>query len=1458
MNTNYKSAKRRLGSSFAFSWLGVFALFLFLNGNNAFAQVANYTFSQTTGTYTPITGGTNNASTTTAAIDDNVYSNLPIGFTFSYNGLNYSSFGINANGWITLGTTTVTSNSTPLSSGTINNIISAFGIDLIARQHFVVNRTSGNATLTVTAGNTNNLAIGSTLIGTGIVTGATVVSKTATTITMSANATSNGTGSHLRAFESTYGIRYETIGSAPNRTLVVQFTGFSRYSTSASNGDLMNFQIRLNETTNIINVIYNMVTPNSTGNIIPQVGLRGGTSADFNNRTSTTDWSATTAGGSNTATITFNNTVTPSVGLTYTWTPPVIAIDMAATAITGIPTSNCANNSVPVSVTITNNGANTIDFSTNNATVTLNVTGASTQTLSATLNSGTLATGASQSVLLSPNANFSVAGTHNLSATVTVTGDGAAGNNTTTGSKVIAATATAPYTMDFPTTSTPTGWNTTGWTIGAAGHSVTSNGIYKNMWSSATTGQFNTIAVGPIGSNDELKFDFRILNYNLTYPGTQVPPTGDWGNFKVQISTDCGGSYADLQTINNTNHTVTDQSWTTKIYNLASYSGQFATFRIVATWVAGDYYLDFDNFSIAPVPVLPPNCATGLVPADTATNVFRNASLSWSAATGSPSSYDVYFGTSSNPGFVANVTSLSYTPAVMAANTTYYWKIVPKNDNGDAVGCLEQSFTTGADLLYCASVPTSNDASGITQVVLGSTSVTIPDVTYQNNTATVVSVNQGAELNTQITFATGFTYDTNIWIDFNDNGSFADSGELVYTGVSLSTNPTTLNATFTMPMTAALGAHRMRIGTADSGQVPPNPCYSGSFGVTLDFTVQVNPMPTDTPDYVNLQFPGSATILAGEFTTVYAQVYEGGLTDVEPGFSGQAAGIEAWIGISPLGADASSNPNTWTTWIPATHNAGAIGNNDEYQANIGSSLVVGTYRYASRFRLNGGPFVYGGFPFNQWNGSDSNSGVLTVNPNPTQCAVIGAPANATTNVTIGTVALSWTAPTSGPAPTGYKVYFGTTSGSLTLMTTTNASTFTYNATAPAYSTTYFWRIVPTSVIGGGDAVGCSEWSFTTQADPFAPYCSGLTFTSAVEPITLVNFAGINNTSSATLNGTPAHQNFISTTGEVTTESTYAITLKGNTDGNFANNFRVFIDWNQDGDFNDAGETFNAGSVTNSTGVDALQAVTNITIPGTALAGVTRMRVKKLFGTTSIDNPCIGGGFGQVEDYSLNVTLCTKLTWYADADGDGYGNENDVVEACSQPVGYVAIGGDCDDTNSAINPGATEICYDGIDQNCNGSTTDGCPVILARLRNDNCGATLTAINQALRGDFFSSSIPNGVALNGYRFRVTNMTTNVVRVVERPNYVLQLSTLDIAQYGTVYNVEVAVLLNTEWMPYGDICSVVTPGIPSTVLAPSSCGATLAQMNNIIRATVVPAAVNYEYEVSLIEGSIPVATT
>jgi len=57
-------------------------------------------------------------------------------------------------------------------------------------------------------------------------------------------------------------------------------------------------------------------------------------------------------------------------------------------------------------------------------------------------------------------------------------------------------------------------------------------------------------------------------------------------------------------------------------------------------------------------------------------------------------------------------------------------------------------------------------------------------------------------------------------------------------------------------------------------------------------------------------------------------------------------------------------------------------------------------------------------------------------------------------------------------------------------------------------------------------------------------------------------------------------------------------------------------------------------------------------------------------------------------------------WYADSDGDGYGDEDRVVTACDAPSGYIADDSDCDDSDASIHPAATEVC-DGIDNDCDG-------------------------------------------------------------------------------------------------------------------------------------------------------------
>ncbi|MFM7201242.1 MAG: MopE-related protein, partial [Myxococcota bacterium] len=78
------------------------------------------------------------------------------------------------------------------------------------------------------------------------------------------------------------------------------------------------------------------------------------------------------------------------------------------------------------------------------------------------------------------------------------------------------------------------------------------------------------------------------------------------------------------------------------------------------------------------------------------------------------------------------------------------------------------------------------------------------------------------------------------------------------------------------------------------------------------------------------------------------------------------------------------------------------------------------------------------------------------------------------------------------------------------------------------------------------------------------------------------------------------------------------------------------------------------------------------------------------------------------DDNCNGTIddgVTNSTWYQDSDGDGYGNAAVTKSACSQPAGYVSNSTDCNDTNSAVKPGATETC-NGIDDNCSGAIDEG--------------------------------------------------------------------------------------------------------------------------------------------------------
>lgn len=78
----------------------------------------------------------------------------------------------------------------------------------------------------------------------------------------------------------------------------------------------------------------------------------------------------------------------------------------------------------------------------------------------------------------------------------------------------------------------------------------------------------------------------------------------------------------------------------------------------------------------------------------------------------------------------------------------------------------------------------------------------------------------------------------------------------------------------------------------------------------------------------------------------------------------------------------------------------------------------------------------------------------------------------------------------------------------------------------------------------------------------------------------------------------------------------------------------------------------------------------------------------------IDNNCDG----QIDE---GIAL---TTFYFDADLDGFGSNDNTIQACVQPLGTTTVGGDCNDNDALISPNATEIC-NGLDDNCNGLIDD---------------------------------------------------------------------------------------------------------------------------------------------------------
>ncbi|WP_162128403.1 reprolysin-like metallopeptidase [Flavobacterium phycosphaerae] len=212
--------------------------------------------------------------------------------------------------------------------------------------------------------------------------------------------------------------------------------------------------------------------------------------------------------------------------------------------------------------------------------------------------------------------------------------------------------------------------------------------------------------------------------------------------------------------------------------------------------------------------------------------------LSWTTATDNVAvtGYDVY-----KDGVLLGSTTTATTYAVsgLIANTTYVFTVKAKDNAGNISSASNALSVTTTLFTYCTS-----QGNNVADEVIGRVQLGTIDNTSTGGTGytdfTAISTNLTRYTTPTITItptwtSTAYSEGYAVFIDYNKDGDFLDSGETVWTKAPSTTTP--VSGTFTIPATATLGATRMRVSLKFNAI--PTACETYTYGQVEDYTVVI-------------------------------------------------------------------------------------------------------------------------------------------------------------------------------------------------------------------------------------------------------------------------------------------------------------------------------------------------------------------------------------------------------------------------------------------------------------------------------------------------------------------------------------------------------------------------------------------------------------------------------------------